>query len=37
MSEVLWAFATLEIVKAKTAMIRVFIWGAFMAVPPKMH
>jgi hypothetical protein len=35
MSEVFWAFAALEIVKAKTAMIRVFIYRAFMPVPPE--
>jgi hypothetical protein len=37
MSEVFWAFAALEIVKAKTAMIRVFTYRAFMPGPPKMY
>jgi hypothetical protein len=37
MSEVFWAFAALEVVKAKTVMIRVFIYRAFMSVPPKMY
>jgi len=35
MSEVFWAFAALEIVKTKTAMIRVFIYRGFMPVPPE--
>src|SRR5258708_35774930 len=35
MSEVFWAFAALEIVKTKTAMIRDFIYRGFMPGPPE--